>query len=326
MAGTGKRKTAAKRTQKKPLNLSVPKWAILLVIIAGFCYAAYLESRGSEQFSSVNKDFIENSTLKVHYIDVGQGDCSLILFGDTSVLIDAGEKENGRKVTEYLNGLGVTKLDYIFATHPHSDHIGGLPDVISSFETVKIIVPRIPSELTPTTKSYENFLLAVKNKGLRLTAASAGNKYTIYSKGEGSDTAVMEIISPISPQSDLYTDLNDFSVIFKLTYKLVSFLFTGDAEKKAEKDILKSGTDISARVLKAGHHGSSTSTNQDFLDAVNPAVSVIQCGVDNPYKHPSVKTVERLENMDIDIYRNDIDGTVIIYSDGLDINVSASES
>lgn len=338
MANTGKRKPSSKTTSKKTaqptqkaLNFSAPIWILILIIIAGVIYAAVLESDTIETPTppAAVQNFIEkDATLSIHYIDVGQGDSSLIVFGDSAVLVDAGEKEMGSVVAAYLNELGLTKLDYIVATHPHSDHIGGLPEVIKGFEFDKVIAPRVTAELTPTTKSYENFLLALKNKGKKLTAAKAGEKYTLYSNknavndtNEKTETAEIEIIAPISPQSDSYDDLNDFSVVFKLTYKNTSYLFTGDASKPAEKDILESGADISADVLKVGHHGSSTASTANFINAVSASVGVIQCGQDNSYNHPNEKIVERLENANIILYRNDLDGTVIVYSDGEDIRV-----
>ncbi len=296
---------------------------ILLVFLAGLAYAVYMESDSTPVPEAVSESFTENDArLQIHYIDVGQGDSSLILFGETSVLIDAGERDMGGRVSDYLDSLEIENIDYIIATHPHSDHIGGLPDIINNFNTGTVIAPRISSEMTPTTKTYENFLVALRNKGKKITAAKAGQTYTLESEKPGSpeyddnETAVMEIIAPLSPQSDGYDDLNDFSVVMRLTYKDTSYLFTGDASRPAEDDILESGADISADVLKVSHHGSSSASTEKFLEAVSPDICIIQCGADNSYGHPNKAAVERLDAIDAEIYRNDLDGTVIVYSDG----------
>lgn len=323
-----KRKIKKKTSQstKKTLNLSPAIITILLIIFSGIFYAAYLETGDIETPEAVTENFItKDANLEVHYIDVGQGDCSLIIFGDTTILVDAGEKEMGERVVKYLNSLGITQLDYIVATHPHSDHIGGLPTVIKEIEVSKIIAPRITEAMTPTTKTYENFIVALKNKALKLTAAKSGDIYTLdYNQTDvasNNKTAQMEIISPIYPDYELYNDLNDFSVVFKLTYKDTTFLFTGDASKPAEKDILANNIDISSNVLKIPHHGSSSSSTSNFVTAVDAEIGIIQCGKDNSYNHPNDKIVERYENGNTILYRNDLNGDVIVYSDGENIKV-----
>ncbi|MCL2054240.1 MAG: MBL fold metallo-hydrolase [Oscillospiraceae bacterium] len=296
---------------KKNIKLPLRVWAIIFIILAGLLYAAYLESNEID----APPPALSACALQVHFIDVGQGGSALVLFGDYAVLADAGEREQGARVVEYLQNAGVGKLDYVIATHPHSDHIGGLPAVIEEFEIGKVIAPRLKAELTPTTRSYENFLLAVLNKGLRLTAAKAGDSYTLYGNSEGEE-AILEIISPLEPQSNAYKDINDYSVVFKISYKDTTFLFTGDASRPAERDILSSGADITADLLHVGHHGSSTSTTREFLAAVNPRAAVIQCGAGNSYNHPNINTIERLEQAGVTIYRSDLDGTIVVYSDG----------
>jgi len=296
-------------------------------LIIGFGYGSYLENGNIETPPAVTENFItKDADLSIHYIDVGQGDCSLVIFGETTILIDAGEKEMGERVIAYLNGQGIKKLDYIIATHPHSDHIGGLPNIIKTFDVGSVIAPRLAAEMIPTAKSYENFLVSLKNKALKLTAARNGSVYTIYSKKpDTSDDKVkaaeFEIISPISSKSDAYTDINNYSVVLKLTYKNTSFLFTGDASKPAEADILESNANISADVIKVPHHGSSSASTADYLKAVSPSIGIIQCGKDNSYSHPSEKIVSRYENADVTLYRNDIYGNIVVYSDGEKIKI-----
>lgn len=312
---------ASKKAKKTQMKISVPLWIIIILLLTGTGYAAGIESGYiDEPALSASQEVIssDKADIEVHYIDVGQGDCELILAGDTSVLIDAGEAEYGEKVNEYLSSLNIKKLDYIIATHPHSDHIGGLPEVIDKFEIGKVFMPKITGDMTPTTKTYENLLNAVKSKGLKATAAKAGLKYTIAVSDE--KNAVMEFVAPVK---DSYDNLNNYSAVIKFTYGDVSFLFTGDIEKEAEKDILAGGADISADILKVCHHGSSSSSSQAFLEAVNPKLDVVSVGADNSYNHPNAKVIERLNGFTDHIYRTDLNGTVIIYSDGKTFSAKA---
>lgn len=307
----------------RSFGVTLPVILIGALFVAAFIYGSVLENQGVDtQPPAVIQNFIEkDADLTVYYIDVGQGDCSLIRYNGINILTDAGEKEYGGTVVSFLQDHGVEKLDYVIATHPHSDHIGGMAEVIGSFDIGKVIAPKVSEELTPTSGSYERFLKALSKKGLKLTAAKPGTVYSLASEktNESDDNADNTAIEILAPLSSDYEDLNNFSVVFKLTHGKTAFLFTGDAEKESENDILASGADISADVLKVGHHGSSSSTKKDFLNAVLPSYAVIQCGKDNSYNHPNEKTVERLEKMSVKIFRNDNDGTVTVYSDGSEI-------
>lgn len=243
----------------------------------------------------------DSQALKVYFFDVGQGDSILIQSNDHAMLIDAGTNENGPVVVNYLNQLGVTKLDYVIGTHPHEDHIGGLDDVITSFDVKSVILP----EKEHTTKTFEDVLDAVIEKNLTITPASAGDSYTL-------GDAAFTILGPLKA----YDELNNWSVCLKLTYKETSFMFTGDAEAEAEKDMIAHGTDLSADVLKVGHHGSDTSSCSEFLEAVNPASGVISVGADNSYGHPCAQTLEKLTQRGVAVYRTDVLGTVTALSDG----------
>ncbi len=248
----------------------------------------------------------ENFDFAVYFLDVGQGDSELIVSGDTAVLIDAGEKEYGNTVVKEIKALGISKLDYVIATHPHSDHIGGLPSVIESFDVGKIIAPRIPDSSVPTSAAYENFLDAVKAKDKKLTAAKAGTSYSL-------DGAELMILAPVGSG---YEELNNYSVVCKIIKGNTSFLFTGDAEKEEENDLIESGADLSADVLKAGHHGSKSSSTESFLSAADPSVSVVSSGKDNKYGHPSDAALKRLKKYSANIYRTDLGGTITVFSDG----------
>lgn len=243
--------------------------------------------------------------LSVHYIDVGQGDSILIKTEGLNVLIDAGERGNGETILSYLEAQEVKSLDYVIATHPHSDHIGSMADVLEKISVANVILPKLTQENTPTTKIYENFLQAVKTSGAKVIAAEPGKTY-------GGERAVLTILGPCQ-QDD---DLNNMSVVARLDFGATSFLFTGDAETPSENAILKNGLDVQADVLKMGHHGSRTSSGNAFLDEIQPAFCVIPCGAGNDYGHPHEETLRKLEKRGITPLRTDRDGTIVIGSDG----------
>lgn len=282
------------------------------VIAAGVIAADYFDIFTFEEwkeFFVIQKETTAEGELEVHYINVGQGDCSLILSDDTAILIDTGEKENGEIICSYLEQHNVDNIDCMILTHPHSDHMGAASYVIEKTEVDKIVIPQVSEDMVPTTKFYESFLESVQEKGLKLTAAKPGLK---IDAGDGE----LEIISPVND----YDDLNNYSAAAILTHGSDKFLFTGDIEKKAEKDIIETGALEKVDVLKVAHHGSNTSSCKEFLDIVNPEYAVIECG-DNSYNHPHEETVERLSEYTDKIYRTDIDGTVVITSDDSGIKV-----
>lgn len=308
------RKAAAKTAQG--LGISPILLAIIIIFGVIFLYSAYLELGGEEIPQTAVDSFIaKDADLEIHFIDVGQGDCSLIKWEDSAILIDCGERDQADTVLKYLKKQGVKKLDYIIATHPHSDHIGAMAEIISNVEAGKVIAPKVSSEMTPTTKTYERFLQALRDKGMRLTAAKPKTVYTLESaaaEAEGKKPPSFEILAPNGD----YDDLNNYSVVIRLTYGSTSYLFTGDAEKKSEKEILALGEELDSDLLKVGHHGSSTSTTDDFLAEVSPKYCIIQCGTGNSYGHPHAETIEKIGDIGAKWYSNDRDGNIVVYSDG----------
>lgn len=271
---------------------------VLAVIIAAFVYSTATKTsiHGGVALEERAKD-----VLRVHYIDVGQGDSELIeLPNDEVMLIDAGENDKGGFVADYIRSQGIDKIDYLVGTHPHSDHIGGLDTVIDELEIGKIYMPKASSD----TKTFSDVLDAVERKGLSVNSAKAGVE--VLNDGDLSVT----FAAPVRTE---YKSLNNVSAVVKIVYKGSSFLFTGDAEEQAEGDIT---ADVRADVLKVGHHGSSTSSSWDFLDRVKPSCAVISCGEGNDYGHPHTETLEKLSDIGAAVYRTDLDGTVIIETQG----------
>ena len=250
--------------------------------------------------------------LRVHMIDVGQGDSILIQTAEEAVLIDSGEAEYGDTVSDYLKSQGVEKLDLVMATHPHSDHMGSMAQIVADWPVEEFMMPIVPESLTPTSRVYENLLDALEEKELSITQPEAG---TVYDLGSG---ARLTILAPVGED---YDNLNDWSIVCRVDFGETSFLFTGDSEKPVERDLLESGALLDADLLKVGHHGSSTSTGKTFLRAVSPDTAFISCGIGNRYGHPNQSTLDTLEEEGVEIWRTDISGSVVAVSDGSEISI-----
>lgn len=253
----------------------------------------------------------DDSTFEVHFIDVGQGDSALILCDGKAMLIDGGEASESSKIYSYLKTHGIDYLDYIVATHAHSDHIGGLSGALN--------YAKVGTALCPVTsydsKTFDSFVKYLDKQGVSITVPDAGDSFMLGSAN----------VQILGPQKD-YDDPNDTSIVMKVVYGETSFLFTGDAERTAEADILDAGYDLSATVLKVGHHGSDTSTSYPFLREVMPEYAVIQVGVDNSYGHPTEDTLSRLRDADVKVYRNDLQGTIICVSDGQTVSFTTEKN
>lgn len=251
-----------------------------------------------------------NDLLKVHYLDVGQGDSIFIeLPNNETMLIDAAESYQSENIINYLKNLNYQKIDYVIGTHPHTDHIGGLKDIINTFEIGKIYMPKVVS----TTKTYESLLMAIKNKNLKINTAKAGTSII--------DTDALKI-NILAPNNSTYTELNNYSVVTKITYGTTKFLFMGDAEKLSENEIKEN---VSADVIKIGHHGSNTSSSIDFIKKVNAKYGIISVGLNNKYNLPKEETITNWENSGTKIYLTSINGTIRASSDGTNIKIESEK-
>ncbi len=245
-----------------------------------------------------------------HFIDVGQADCTLLKCGNDVVLIDGGEVDSYNAIKSYLDSQNVTEIDYYILTHAHSDHIGSADDVIKNYKIDNIIMTKLSESNTPTTNVYKALLSALSESDAKIIAAKPNSDYYLNSFS-------FKILAP----NDDYDDLNNTSVVIKAVYQNNSFIFQGDAEKESENDILDAGFSVKADVIKLGHHGSNTSTSNDYLKAVDPEIAVISCGADNKYNHPHEETIAKLDKNNIEYYRTDLNGTVVVSSDGTNLSV-----
>ena len=245
--------------------------------------------------------------LKVHFIDVGQGDSIFIeLPNDEVMLIDAGESSEEEKVYNYITDLGYNNIDYVVGTHPHTDHIGGLEYIINNISVENIYMPKAVS----TSKTYESLLNTISNKNLKVKVAKAN--VNIIS----SDNLSVNIIAP---NSESYSNLNNYSAVIKIDYYNNSLLFMGDAEVLSEEEIT---SDVGADVIKVGHHGSDSSSSLEFLNKVKPKYAIISVGANNKYDHPYDSILSRYESIGAQVYRTDLNGTIVATSDGTNINIT----
>ena len=272
----------------------------IIIAIAAFAFNLFTDD-------GINKD-VPLGQVKIHFLDVGQADSILIqdASGQT-MLIDAGNNGDSDLVVSYIRDLGIDHIDVLIGTHPHEDHIGGLDAVIENFDIGKIYMPKI----NHPSKTYEDVLIAIKNKGYKITAPQAGSTFDL-------GNAEYTILSPISKT---YSDTNNYSITVKLDYGANSFLFMGDAEKIAENEIIEMGYPIQADLIKLGHHGSMYSSSDEFLDKVNPKYAIISVGEGNSYGHPDPEVMTKLEERGIKSYRTDEMGTIVVESDGSQIKI-----
>lgn len=256
-----------------------------------------------------------DGNLTAHFLDVGQGDSILIQFADKNILIDGGVQDMGPRVESDLRNNGVKEIDLLVATHPHEDHIGGLITILRDFPEKQVLDSAEPH----TSQTYETFLSLIDQKNIPYTAAEQGQIINI-------DPAIkIEVLSPPSPHF-VTDDLNQNSIVLKITYNKISFLLMGDAGLEAENSLLPSGTNLKSDILKVGHHGSNSASSSEFLAKVRPAISVIEVGKGNSYGHPTPKTLSALQNVGSAIYRTDLDGDITVVTNGITYSVTTQKA
>lgn len=275
---------------------------VLIILVSGYFYTTYFDNKNitKDVTTNVKQTINESSSnLKIYFVDVGQADCILINDNNEYSLIDAGNNEDGEKIVKYFKDLGITKFKYVFGTHAHEDHIGGMDNIIENFQIEHFYMP----DTITTTRTFEEVLDALEEKNIAFETPEEDENLTF------SDT-VFKVLHVGKDKRDL----NDTSIVLKLTYKNTSYLFMGDATSSVEKDILDK--DIKSDVLKVGHHGSQYSSTISFLKKVSPKYAIIEVGKNNSYNHPKEVTLKKLEDLGTKIYRTDEDGTIILTSDG----------
>ena len=285
------------KKRKKTLKLI---YAIVVLILAAISYFV------------VEPVIHPDADCYVDFIDCGQGDSSLIVSDGSATLIDATTGENGSDVVAHLQKRGIKKIDHFVLTHPHEDHIGGAVAVLEAVEVENIYMMRPTKGTEPTTSVYLNLLKKIRSLGKKVHTVEVGESFVCGS-------AVFEVLGPVEG----YEDLNDQSVILRGVIGSVSFLFTGDQETSAERDLVeKYGDSLNSTVLKVGHHGSSGSSSKAFLNAVSPMYAVISCEDGNSYGHPHKEALKRLEKINASVYRTDLNGTITMTTDGANVKVT----
>lgn len=252
----------------------------------------------------------ESGSFTIHFIDVGQADSALVTCDGHSMLIDGGNADDSNLVYSVLQRETEGHLDYVVGTHAHEDHIGGLSGAFEADTADVTFCPVTEYD----SKAFRNFKTRADERGGGITIPAVGDTFTL---GEASVTVVAVNSVP--------EDTNNTSIVIRIVYGDTSFLFTGDAEQETEEKILESGQDIESTVLKVGHHGSSTSTSQAFLDAVSPTYAVISCGKDNSYGHPHSETLAKLASAGVEVLRTDELGDIYCTSDGTEVTFSYGE-
>lgn len=300
------------------------KKIVLIVVAASFLIQSAREYFHAANFvnSQIYADICEeenrkeaiNDELTVQFIDVGQGDCSLVKYKDFVMLIDAGDNTQGTAIQNFLQKQGIEEIDYLILTHPHADHIGGADVIITKFIVHNIIMTDFSSE----TATYRDVIAAISYKGYSYTVPVAGDEIFVDNNLQ---------IQFVAPNGDyMIGDANNASIAVKMVYKEASFLFMGDCEEEAENKILDMEFAVDVDILKVAHHGSRTSSTEKFLEATTPLYAVISCGEENDYGHPHSGPLNLFRQMGIEVYRTDEQGTLTVTTDGVEYDWNCDSS
>lgn len=307
----------------KPIRLFKNKWAkfsFYVLIIFAFAYSLlsiFGITSWNKLFSSlkvINTVQEQDSSFAIYCLDVGQSDCTIIKCDDKVMMIDTGTTNQLYHIRTALFALDIEQIDYMIITHQHDDHMSGAAELMEHYDVSNILMHKLSDVNNVNSLTYSNLIKTITEKEVNPISVSAGDTFNFAS-------SVVEIISPIIQDKEL----NNMSVVLKITYGDTSFLFQGDSEQSVEKQILNSDFDISADVIKLGHHGSKTSSFSPYLDAVNPKYAIISCNSDNNYGHPNLQVMETLAEMNITPYITSLNGNIIITSDGKEIDISTSK-
>ena len=258
-----------------------------------------------------NSGDLSSDSFKMHFLDVGQALSVLVECDGQYMLYDGGNVDDGSMVVAYLQNQGVEELQYVFCSHAHEDHVGGLAAALAYFPANHVYSPVTEA----STTCFKNFVKYTQQQGLQVEVPAVGAVWQLGS-------ATVTQLGPVGQ----YSDTNDTSIVLRIDYGATSFLLTGDMEATAERDLVNSGANLNVDVLQVGHHGSSTSTSYVFLNAVLPEMGIISCGVNNKYGHPHEETLSILRDADVDVYRTDLLGTIVIGSDGQNYTIRTDKT
>ena len=316
--------TAKRKNRKTTKRGHFWGWVIGCSLVAALCLLITLGEKMSDPILPTWQEIFQavglaepqplDSEMQVHVIDVGNADSILVRNRGANLLIDAGEKGDGDTIVSYLRERGVNKLDAVIATHADADHIGGMTAVLGEFEVGRFYMAFMPEEATPTTQVYAAMLQALTEQNIEVIEAKPGQQFSI-------GDAKVDILGPAAE----FEENNNQSVVCKVTFGSRRFLFVGDAEKEAEDALMTSGADLSADVIKLGHHGSRSSSQPAFLDRVQARYAVITCGAGNSYGHPHTETLETLREREMTVYRSDLCGSIVATTDGSSLSFSTEK-
>ena len=251
------------------------------------------------------------SDFAIHFIDVGQADAALVICAGKTMLIDGGNVEDSDRIYAYLKKQSVAHLDYVVCTHAHEDHVGGLSGALTAATAGKVLAPVTDYD----TKAFRNFVSKAADRGCAVSVPQAGESFSL-------GDARVTVLGPVKE----YDDTNNTSIVLRIVYGNTSFLFTGDMESDAERDLIDSGAVLQSTLLKVGHHGSETSTSYRFLREVAPTYGVISVGTDNSYGHPHDVVMSRLRDADVTLYRTDLQGDIICRSNGTTLSFTTQKN
>lgn len=298
-----RKSSKSKKTQKNHIL------EIVIVLILAFLAGYYFNDADGFTGEFGKLSSMENmgeGKAYFHFINVGQGDSTLITSGNQAVVIDTGSASEADYVSEYINRY-TSEVEYMILTHPHEDHMGCAAEVLRNVEVKNIIMPAASSD----AKYFSRFLDVVEEKDINVIQAVPGN---VYTAGE----ITLTILAPLE---DSYDNTNNYSVVTRVDVGETSVLFTGDAEMEVEKALLaRYTTALDCDLFQAGHHGSTTSNTKDFIAAVSPAAAVISCGKDNSYGHPHAEVLNTFTDFGIEVFRTDELGNIVFVSDGVGIS------